>query len=68
MIDRKRIKEICNQIAEDAEQDVNNFDGQAFTGHSVGTQFGNQGASIAALAKLMSQIIDELEEINPTVK
>jgi hypothetical protein len=44
-------------IAEDAENDAKNFDGQPFTGKTVGTYLGNHGASISALAEIMIELI-----------
>ena len=48
-----------NDIAEDAERDAKEFDGKPFTGKTVGTYFGNHGASIAALAEILKEVIKE---------
>ena len=52
----KRIK-ILEMIAENMENDATKFDGQPFTGKTVGTYFGNHGAAIAALADVVKSIL-----------
>ena len=47
-------------ISEDAENDAKNFDGQQFTGKTVGTYFGNHGASIASLAEILQEVLSLL--------
>lgn len=56
-------KEICDKIAGDAENDAKDFDGQPFTGRTMGVYMGNHGASIAALAELIKSLIEEIEEL-----
>jgi len=56
MIKDRRL-EILNMIAKDMKDDANNFDGQPFNGKVVAAYFGNQGAAIAALAKILSSIV-----------
>jgi hypothetical protein len=56
-IDKERCRELCDLIASDMENDMDGFDGKPFTGLTVGTQFGNQAAAIASLAKLVRDLI-----------
>jgi len=55
-------KEILNAIAQDMEDDAKNFEGQPFTGRIVAAYFGNQGAAIAALAKIMKELLPKEEK------
>lgn len=55
-------REVLQMIADDAEADAKNFDGQPFNGRTVAEYLGNQGAAIAALAKVMATLIPEGEE------
>jgi len=57
-----RIK-VLKMIAEDMKNDAANFDGRPFTGKTVGTYFGNQGAAIASLADIVRLILEEKEEV-----
>ena len=57
--ERARMLATFREIALDTEADCRNFDGKPFTGRTVGTQFGNQGAAIAALANTVSKLIEE---------
>ncbi len=50
--------EILRMIAEDMKSDAKNFDGKPFNGKTVAEYFGNQGAAIAALAKIMISILE----------
>lgn len=59
-----RIK-ILDEIAKDAEKDASDFDGQPFTGKTVGTYLGYHGASIAALANILKSFIEEKELSKP---
>ena len=58
------LTESMELIAADCETDVRHFDGQPFTGKTVGTQFGNTLAMVAAIARavtVLSERIDGLE-------
>ena len=55
----KRIK-ILNMVETDMKLDAEHFDGQSFNGHTVATYFGTHGAAIAALARIMKSIVEEL--------
>ena len=59
----ERIK-ILNMVEADMKTDAEHFDGQPFNGHTVATYFGVHGAAIAALARIMKSIIEELNSIN----
>ena len=50
---------VLTMIAEDMKNDAAKFDGKPFTGKTVAEYFGNQGAAIAALARILSTVIDE---------
>ena len=50
---------ILDMVAEDMENDARDFDGRPFNGKTVGTYFGNHGAAIAALAKIMKSILEQ---------
>lgn len=49
--------EILEMIATDMENDVKEFDGRPFNGHTVAEYFGNQGAAMAALANIVKSIL-----------
>lgn len=55
-------QEICRAIAEDMANDATAFDGKPFTGRTVGEYFGNQGAAIAALANILSELVGRGEK------
>lgn len=57
--ERDRMREVAQAIATDAEQDVNRFEGQPFTGRTVAEYFGCQAAAIAALAKIVDRILEQ---------
>jgi hypothetical protein len=60
MIQKEKAEEMVKtlkMIADDAEKDAAAFDGKPFTGKTVGTYFGNHGASIAALAGIITEVI-----------
>lgn len=59
MIDRTKAIAACAEIAKDMERDARDFEGKPFTGRNVGTQFGNQGAAIAALANIVAKLLEE---------
>ena len=49
---------ICEQVAEDVERDAKEFDGQPFTGKTIGTYLGYHGAAIEALATILKNILE----------
>lgn len=49
--------DVLNTIAEDMKNDAKNFDGKLFNGRTVAEYFGNQGAAIASLAKILKTVI-----------
>ncbi len=55
----KQLVKTLDMIAQDAEDDATNFDGLPFEGKTVAEYFGNHGASIAALAGIMKQILED---------
>lgn len=58
MEDSRKIK-VLKMIADDMKSDAKNFDGRPFNGKTVAEYFGNQGAAIASLAKIMQSILNE---------
>lgn len=58
--DKERTIEILDMVSKDAENDATNFDGKEFNGKNVGVYFGNHGASISTLAKIVKGIVEEL--------
>ena len=50
---------ICKMVAEDMKNDAAKFDGRPFNGKTVAEYFGNQGAAISALAKIIESILEE---------
>ena len=55
------ITEVLDQIAQDMAADAKRFDGQPFNGKTVGEYFGNHGAAIAALARIIKTIKEKGE-------
>ena len=51
-------KEVCIEIISDMLNDAANFDGQPFNGKTVAEYFGNHGAAIAALARIVGEMLD----------
>lgn len=58
---KNRLIEICEQVAEDVENDAKEFDGKPFDGKTVAAYFGNHGAAIKALADVLKKLIEEDE-------
>ena len=55
---KKSIK-ILATIQKDMENDAKKFDGKPFNGKTVAEYFGNHGAAIAALARIVASIVKE---------
>ncbi len=55
LVDKAR--ETLQMIAEDMAADAKAFDGRPFNGRTVAEYFGNQGAAIAALARIIEQVL-----------
>jgi len=49
---------VLKMIEEDMENDAREFDGKPFNGKTVAEYFGNQGAAIAALARIVRKTIE----------
>jgi len=58
-MDKTKLINILEMIAQDMKDDAAKFDGQPFTGKVVAEYFGNQGAAISALAKIMKTILEQ---------
>lgn len=63
-MDYEKARRVCDDIAADMARDATNFEGKAFNGRTVAEYFGNQGAAIAALAKILEQLIAVEEFVN----
>lgn len=61
-MDKSKIKDVLETIANDMAEDAKKFDGKPFTGKTVAEYLAYQGAAIAALAKIMKIMIDEIKE------
>ena len=59
MMTDKRLITLLDMVIADMENDAKTFDGNPFTGKVVGTQFGNQGAAIAAIANAVKTIVEK---------
>lgn len=57
-MDKKRLIEICEQVALYTENDAKEFDGKPFDGKTVATYFGNQGAAIKALSDIIKELLN----------
>lgn len=57
--------EVLEMIAVDMKNDARDFDGRPFNGKTVAEYFGNQGAAIAALAKIIKSICLEEASTQP---
>lgn len=60
-MEKEKIIKTLEAIAEDAKNDAKEMDGKPFTGKIVATYFGYHGASIAALANILKEIIEKME-------
>lgn len=58
-MEKATMLKICTQVSKDCERDAQNFDGQPFTGKTVGEYFGNHGAAINALAEVLKALIEK---------
>ena len=58
-MNKDKALEVLDMIRVDVENDASSFDGQAFNGKTVGTYFGNHGAAIDALAKIVKELIED---------
>lgn len=59
-------RDVLREIAKDMADDATRFDGQPFNGRTVAEYFGNQGAAIAALARIVETLLQENEENEPS--
>jgi hypothetical protein len=57
-VNKERMKEVLTEIAKDMKHDAENFDGQPFTGKTVATYLGYQGAAIASLADIIRAMLE----------
>ncbi len=57
----RRAIDVCNMIATDAEKDINESEGQPFTGKNVHTLLGKQAAAIVGLTNLVKAILEDID-------
>ena len=57
-MDKEKTVKVLEMIQQDMANDAAEFDGKPFDGKTVATYFGNQGAAIAALARIIKQHIE----------
>ena len=57
----KTTRDVLKEIAADMQNDAIAFDGQPFNGKTVAEYFGNQGAAIAALARIIETLLPSTE-------
>lgn len=65
--ERQKMREVCRMIADDAERDAMALDGCAFSGRTMGQNFGQVYASIKSLA-LMVEKLTALSPSHPTAE
>jgi hypothetical protein len=58
-MDKIKLINTLNMVAQDMKDDAAKFDGQPFTGRTVGEYFRNHGAAISALAKIIKTILEQ---------
>lgn len=51
--------EVSLQIAKDMADDAKYYEGMSFTGRNVAEYFGKQGAAIAALADITTELLND---------
>ena len=59
ILSKERKVEVLQMIADDMKNDAKEFDGKPFNGRTVAEYFGNQGAAIAALARVVQSMLKE---------
>lgn len=59
MKDVEKLIKVCEQVAQDVENDVKEFDGKPFNGKIVATYFGYQAAAIKALAYVLKEVLTD---------
>jgi hypothetical protein len=63
-MDKDRVINVLDEIAEDMKRDAADFDGKPFTGKTMGTYMGYHGAAIATLAKIIKELLIKKEGTN----
>lgn len=56
----RNVARVMDMVVEDQFHDADNFDGKPFNGRTVAEYFGNQGAAIAAIAKALKVLAEEM--------
>jgi predicted neuraminidase len=54
---------VLKEIAADMERDAEAFDGQPFNGRTVAEYFGNHGAAVAVIARIVDGLIRRIERL-----
>ena len=60
-MNKEKMTKVLEMIADDMKNDAEHFDGLPFNGKNVAEYFGNHGAAIAALARIVKTFIEEYE-------
>lgn len=60
--------EVVKQIAEDMKADAIAFEGRPFDGRTVAEYFGNQGAAIAALARIVGELTEQIQRLEQSIE
>lgn len=58
-MNKKKIIEVLEMIAQDQKDDAKIFEGAPFNGKTVAEYFSNQGAAIAALANIIRSLVED---------
>jgi len=58
-MNKERVLNVLDMIADDMKNDAAEFEGKSFSGAVVGEYFGNIGAAVASLAKIVKAHIKE---------
>lgn len=61
---RSKLLDTARMIVHDMASDAAEFDGKPFNGRTVAEYFGNQGAAIAALADIVTELLSS-DEVQP---
>lgn len=58
-MDKDKAIEVLQMVMDDTKNDAENFDGRIFNGKTVAEYFGNHGAAIAAVARILKAHLEE---------
>ncbi len=61
-MNKDKLLKVCEQIAQDVENDAKEFDGKPFDGKTVAQYFGYHGAAIKALSDIIKELLPIAEK------